>query len=133
VIALHVGVDESRQALLLRNQFAVPARLCVPVQIDTGTAYSGFAPQVFRHLDLRPFDRAAIRTPSTTEQPHYSNQFVVSLAFDKDGAEVLSPSLQVIECYFAPDEGIMGMLGRDVLNRCRFLFDGRANTYSLES
>jgi hypothetical protein len=133
VIDLHVGVDDSRQALLLRNGFAIPASVRVPVQIDTGTAYSGFALEVFRRLDIRPFERVAIRTPSTAEQPHFSDRYVISLAFDENGAELLAPSLRVIECFFAPDEGILGMLGRDVLDRCRFIYDGRANTFSLEA
>ena len=65
------------------------------------------------------------------ESPQRFRRFPVSLGMDEQGIEMLLPSVEVIECVFAPEEGIRGLLGRDVLAHCLLVYDGRRQAFSL--
>jgi hypothetical protein len=131
VVELLVGVNEARREVLQKNSFTVPERIRVPAQIDTGTEVSAIDAQVFKQLDIRPIDSVCVRTPSTAEASQSFPQYAVSLALDAEGIEMFLTSVEVIECVFAPDEGIRAMLGRDVLAHCLFVYDGKGKTFIL--
>jgi hypothetical protein len=128
-----VGVGEMRRRALQRTNLPVPQRVRVPVQIDTGTTYSALAPAVFRQLEIGdlPVDTVRVLVPGAQEAPCEFKQYVVSLSLDQEGIEMLIPSVEVLESNFGAEEGIQGMLGRDVLGHCLFVYDGQANTFSL--
>jgi hypothetical protein len=131
VVELLVGVNEARREVLQRNSLPILERIRVPAQIDTGTAFSAIDAQVFQRLDIRPIDSILVRTPSTTEAPQSFPQYAVSLALDADGIEMFLTSVEVIECAFAPEEGIRAMLGRDVLEHCLLVYDGKGKVFML--
>jgi hypothetical protein len=132
VLDILVGVDEVRRELLRKHQFPVPAPVRVPVQIDTGTAYSAVDGAVLQALDLKQIDTIAVRTPSTAEAPHQFRRFVVSLSVGAGDGQLVLASLLVLSCHFLPEEGIQGLLGQDVLALCDFHYHGRGKTFSLE-
>jgi hypothetical protein len=126
-------VSDPRRHVLENNQLPVPIRISILVQIDTGTPYSAFDPGLFPQLGIAAFDNVDIRTPSTGEQPHPADLYDVALDLvDSQGHSLHFPTVHVISCYFGADEGIRRLLGRDVLDHCRFLYDGPSRSFTLE-
>lgn len=132
VIGVFVSVTASRRYVATRFKNTVPEPVRVRALIDTGAAYSCFDSSVFRRLNLAPTYEVTILTPGTGDVPQQLNQYEVDL-------EILSPEQQVIfrferlAAVEAPlvAQGIEGLIGRDILSRCLFIFDSAANTFSL--
>lgn len=133
VIDVLVGVPSVRARLLRKAGFAVPTAVPVRALIDTGASVSGFAPRVFRELDLRPLDRIVINTPSTRpDEPHPCDQYLVAPAFVSGGRPYPFPEIHVIEtdCW-PPEFTIEALIGRDILNWCNFWYVGIDRTFNL--
>ncbi len=131
VVELLIGVNESRREVLRRNGFPVPERIRVAAQVDTGTRFSAVDRQVLSRLDIQPVDTILVRTTSTTEAPVPFRRYAVSVALETDQVELFLTSVEVLECFFAPDEGIQALLGRDVLENCLLVYDGKNKSFSL--
>ncbi len=133
VVDVLIGVPGVRASLLRKSNFPVPAAVPVRALIDTGASLSGFAPRVFRALDLRPLDQIEIYTPSTRPgSPYACDRYLVGLALVAGGRSHPFPDLHVIEtdCWL-PDEGIEALIGRDILSRCNFWYVGIEDTFNL--
>ena len=131
VIELLVGVSESRRDALKRNDLPVPRRVRAIVQIDTGAPFCIFAPFVFEQLEIKPVGIVDMRTPSTGESTCPFEQYLVSLSLPGGEIELHLSTREVVKAVFAPDEGIHGLLGRDLLEHCLFIYDGQHRTFSL--
>jgi hypothetical protein len=80
IICVLVGVSQNRQTRLEANGFPVPQRVQVRALIDTGSHMTGMIPDVFRSLEIGPFGRILVRTPSTTpDAPFQCDQYDVTL------------------------------------------------------
>lgn len=122
VVDVLVGVSSTRHALLVKHSFPVPQSVHVRALLDTGASISGFAPRVFRELDLTPVSTLDVLTPSTpADAPHVSDLFDVSLALVAGGTAHALPDLRVMsaDCWL-PGEGIEALVGMDIL--CRGFF-----------
>lgn len=132
-VGVFVGVSRSRDAALLRVGHRVPERVPVRLQIDTGSALTGFLRFVFEKLEIGPFRTVQVGTPSTTpDRPHTANQYDVVL-YLVSGTE-LTPidNVHAIDPQdFHPTEGVQGIIGRDVLDRCVFTFAGPDRQFHL--
>ena len=117
----------------MRVGFPVPPEIPLQLQLDTGSHLTGFPATIFRALDIPPFDEIAISTPSTKPgEVCKAPQFDVSLTLTApDGRTRLFPSVHVIasDDFSGP---VNGILGRDVLDECDFLWRGTAKTFRLE-
>lgn len=85
-------------------------------------------------LDLTPIDQKKVRTPATTpgQEPPGFDQFVVSIGIHTgEGMEALFDNIEVLGTYFAPEEGIQGMLGQDLLEHCLLVYNGPREMFSL--
>jgi hypothetical protein len=129
VIDVLVGVDDGREQLLTKHQFPIPQALRIRAQLDTGSAVSLVDPRILKNLDLTPIGTTWIRTPSTGPAPHASNQYVVSILLGEKDTGMHYPSVLVIEAVFGPEEVIQAVIGRDLLKKCTFLFDGGRNAF----
>lgn len=126
VLDVLVGVSVARRGLLVRHNFSVPQPVAVRALIDSDAPVSGFAPRVFRELDLTPVAKLGIITSSTSAfTPYDCDLFDVSLALVAGGAAHVLPDLQVMsaDCWH-PDEGFEALLGMDVLTRGFFQLMG---------
>ncbi|AWM41111.1 hypothetical protein GobsT_02810 [Gemmata obscuriglobus] len=122
IVDVRVAVSDRRRVLLERNGFPVPAPVFVRALLDTGASISGFAPRVFRALDLAPVSTLEVVTPSTpAHAPHASDIYDVSLALVANGSAHPLADMRVMaaDCWHA-DEGLEALLGVDVLSRCFF-------------
>lgn len=132
-LELLIGVNLLRRDALRRVNLPVPERIRVVAQIDTGTALSAMDRRVLTGLDLTPTNEMRVRTPTSAEQePSRFDQYVVSIGIDSgEGIEALFDNIEVLGTFFAPDEGIQGMLGRDVLEHCLLVYNGPRKGFSL--
>jgi hypothetical protein len=39
--------------------------------------------------------------------------------------------VEVIQCFFGPEEGLQALLGRDVLDHCLLVYDGTRRAFTL--
>jgi hypothetical protein len=131
VVDLLVGVHEERRAMLQKHGMPVPPRTRIPAQLDPGSSFSAIAPQILRDLGIDPIYDVLVRIPSTSDAPQTFRQTPVSLVLDCPRGEMHLPLVMVIESFFAPDEGIQAMLGRDVLEHCLLVYDGIHRTFTL--
>jgi hypothetical protein len=53
------------------------------------------------------------------------------LGLEEEGIEAHLPEVLVIECVFAPDDGLEALLGQDVLKHCLFFYNGPQNSFTL--
>ena len=132
-IVVMAGVSRNREKRLQAAGFPVPARLPVRVQVDTGSFATAFLPTVFRELDVQRFGTISVRTPSTRPgQPHVADQFDISLVLVSGVEQVIIPSVHAIASEdFDGEDGVQGILGRDVLSRCVFTYSGPESTFGL--
>jgi hypothetical protein len=131
VVELVVGVHEARREVLQRNNLPVPPRRRVRAQIDTGTTFTAIDAQILRSLGVLLIDRVTARTSSPSGEPQIFDQYAVSLGLDAGGVEMHLAEVLVLECVFAPEDGIQALLGQDVLRHCLFVHNGPENTFSL--
>lgn len=133
VIDVLVAVGSLRRALLDKHGLPHPEPVHVRTLIDTGSSHTLFAPRVFQLLGLGPVGNESIYTPSTAPgQPHECELFDTSLALVANGAAHPFGDRRVIgaDCW-EPGEGLEGLIGRDVLARCHFMYLGPEQAFTL--
>jgi hypothetical protein len=132
VISVLVGVSENRRRALQRVGFAVPPSVAVLAVIDTGSFATGLRPSIFDALGIQPFRTLPILTPSTKpDQPHICGQYDVSLTLVSGVNQLEIPSVHAIGTDDFREEGIQGIIGRDVLKRCVLNYYGPHATFEL--
>lgn len=133
VVDVLVGVSGPRQRMLRRHGFPIPQPIPVRAMIDTGSFVTGFAPRVFRSLGIGSVGTLAVFTPSTSpDAPHPAEAFDVTLSVVANGAAHPFTTARVIaaDCWL-PDEGVEGLVGRDLLDHCGFQYWGPERTFTL--
>jgi hypothetical protein len=131
VVSVRVGVSENRRKRLTSAGFPVPAEISLLLQLDTGSHLTGLPTAVFKTLQVTPFDEIPISTPSTKPgQVCMAFQFDVSVTLEAPDGTRRFPSVHAIasDDFQAP---VLGILGRDVLDHCHFVFDGASKTFRL--
>jgi hypothetical protein len=133
VISVLVGVPVVRRELLQRLQMSIPPAVSVRAQIDTGSHVTGFSREVFTALELSPFGRTPLRTPSTRPgEPFYADQYEVTLSFVSGMDPYPFPTVRVIASDdFRQGEEVEAIIGRDILNGCNFQYLGTAKRFEL--
>jgi hypothetical protein len=135
VIDVLVGVSPRREQLLLKHMFKVPDPVAVRAQIDTGANVSGFAGRVFAALDVTPVTKLAVITPAARDAaPQEFDAYDVTLYLVSDGIPRHFVETQVIASYGwhpTAEDGVEGVVGRDVLNRCHFMYYGVEGTFTI--
>lgn len=133
VICVLVGVPTLRRQVLQRLQMIVPSEITVRALIDTGSHVTGFSREVFTALELGPFGRTPLRTPSTRPgEPFYADQYEVSLSFVSGMDCYPFPTIRAIASDdFQRGDEVEAIIGRDILNRCNFQYLGFAGQFNL--
>ena len=133
VVDLFVGVSTHRRVVLHRNGFAIPPRVLVRAQIDTGSSFSVIRPDVLRlKLDIKPFDKINAHAVTVdVDRVESIEQYTVSLSLTAEQTEMLIQDVAVLGAYFGPAGDIEALIGRDVLDHCLFVYDGPRRIFSL--
>ena len=71
-----------------------------------------------------------IMTPSTGAAHHVCNQYDVSLSLLHPNLSLTLNTVPVLESNLAA-QGIQALIGRDILARCLFIYDGQFGNFSL--
>jgi hypothetical protein len=125
-----VGVSLPRAQALQRAGVALPSAVHIRGLIDTGASGTCVDPSCLEALGLAPTGQIPIHTPSTSGAPHLSDQYDISLVIVHPRLQLTLHALPVIASTLTP-QGIQALIGRDVLTRCLFLYDGVMGIFSL--
>lgn len=131
VVEVLVGVHEARRNVLRRNALVVPPRVRVRVQVDTGSEFTVIDGSVFGRLGIQAIDAVTLRPMSVSADTVQFPRFAVSLALPGEESELHLPSATVLGCHMTPEDGVQGVLGRDMLAHCLFVYDGRRRTFTI--
>lgn len=130
VLDILIGVSESRADALKRAAQLVPNRISIRALIDTGASCTCIDPTILSQLNLTATGAIPVHTPSTGGTPVLQNQFDVSLSLVHPYRSLTIPNIAVIESNLII-QGIDALIGRDVLKRCLFVYDGQEKHFTL--
>ena len=95
--------------------------------LDTGASCSCLDPVVANYLGLMGRGIADIVTPSTGQNPHTATEhdmaIVIPPALPED-MPLIMECLPVIESELLATQGVHSLIGRDVLQKCIFHYNG---------
>ena len=131
VIDVQIGVSTPRRIVLEQHNMAIPPNVPCRLLIDTGASGTCVDKGIIQALALTPSGSANIHTPSTgAGNAHACNQYDVGLLIPHPELSRIFPAIPVIESEFS-HQGIDGLLGRDILGRCLFIYNGELGVYTL--
>ncbi len=131
LVSVRIGVPRARQKALERNDLPVPPSLVCLAVVDTGAYLSGVDVGILEALELPgEVDLVAVRTASTTDEPHICPVYAVGLTLVHLNDSLRFPSLHVLATHFQPEERARVILGRDVLTCCHFEYDGPSRSFT---
>lgn len=130
IVEMFVAASIPRVAVLQQANQTPPNPVRIIGVIDTGASATCIDPTSLAPLGLTPINRVPIHTPSTGTAPVECDQYDVQLILlHKTMRHFHIPSLPVVASGCLP--GIQALIGRDVLSRCLFVYDGVTGIYSL--
>lgn len=130
VLTIAVGVSTPRYGALKAAGQTPPRPIGVPFLIDTGASHTWIDHVIIIPLGLSPTGSTTMHTPSTGAVPIESPTYDVSLYIHHDENSKFVTLLPVTAVDFSA-QLIKGLLGRDFLRSCLFVYDGLAETHSI--
>jgi hypothetical protein len=130
VITLLVGVSHPRQGMLQAANLPVPQPVQIRALIDTGASGTLIVAASLQSLALVPSGTTSMITPSTGPNPVPVDQYDVSLILTHPPVTIAIPAWPIVECQ-SLGGNYQALLGRDFLSLCLFVYDGRAQRFSL--
>lgn len=127
-----IGISAPRKEAMEKAGIAVPAFVSGTFLIDTGAYGTCVDPALVRPLSLTPSGSVSIQTPSTNGTAVSCNQYDVAIFIPGAGDEqgFFIPALPILETGLA-SQGIDGLIGRDILDRCTLIYIGSGRMLSL--
>ena|ERR1700683_5381948 len=132
LLIVHIGVSIPRFQALTTAGMSVPPASSGTFLVDTGASCSCVDPTLIAGFGLQPIGRTQIATPSTMGQPHFCDQFDISIFIPSSVATVghLIPAIPVLSTHLRA-QGIDGLIGRDVLKACTLIYNGTADLFTI--
>jgi hypothetical protein len=133
LLKVTVGVSHYRAAVLKKKGHQVPPGSQGTFLVDTGASGTCVDAKLLKPLGIQPTGSVDIQTPSTGKVPHPCSQYDVAILIPgmqqaQDGLFI--PALAVIETSLST-QGIGGLLGRDVLDCCIFIYNAGLKSFTL--
>jgi hypothetical protein len=126
-----IGVSLARAKALDLAGKSIPAHKRGVFLIDTGASGTCIDPGIIGSLAIPQSGSVEIETPSTAGKPCLCAQYDVSIYIPNDNKPPLViDALPVLETDLKA-QGIDGLLGRDVLSRCVFIFNPEIQLFTL--
>jgi predicted aspartyl protease len=127
-----VNVSDGLRDALMADGKPVPFPVKIDGLIDTGADCTCADPQVFRDLNLTRKGTCALWTPSTGEAAKEADEFDVDIKILGSGADQVFPmgTIAVAAADVAPF-GFQIIIGRDVLAKCLFSYNGQSRFFTL--
>lgn len=126
------GVSIPRQTAMQKAGLPVPPYVSGTFLLDTGASGTCVDPTLVLPLGLSPTGSCQMQTPSTAGNAVTCNLYDVSLYIPGNAGTqgFLIEALPVLETSLSA-QGIDGLIGRDVIDRCTFVYNGSAGMYTL--
>lgn len=118
------------EALRKRGKPAAVPTTCLAL-LDTGASSSALDYRLVASLGLMFHGSVTVHTPSTGPNVVVRNTYDACFVFDESGPDPLVATVAVIETDFT-GQGMLALIGRDILDLCTFVYDGRGGTFRLE-
>ena len=118
-----VMASPQRVAWLRAHGHPFPPPVTIRSLIDTGASSSCIDGSIVHRLGLEPRDLIEIHTPSTMGVPVLRNTYDISIIFGEGQPDPRTYTLEIVETELL-DQGFLLLVGRDILNRCVFHYDG---------
>ena len=130
---IHVKVMQSNQRVHALKNAGLPFSSPVVVLglIDTGASLSALDESIITTLDLAARGPTSIHTPSTGAAYEKRMTYEALVVLGEIAGKPLSKTIPVISCELAT-QGFFALIGRDLLQYCRLIYDGPKNSFSLE-
>jgi hypothetical protein len=130
MIDVLIGVTRARASALQMAKFPVPPPVPLRLLIDTGASGTCIEAGLLKPLGLVPKGQVPVQTPSTVLSPMMCDLFEVSVTLVHPLLPFSIETVSIVEC--PPiGSGIQGLLGRDLLAHCLFVYNGETGTFSL--
>jgi predicted aspartyl protease len=127
-----VGVSSGRAAALQQAGQPVPAPQRIRALIDTGASGSCVDPMIVTALGIQPTGTVPVCTPTTGMTPVVCNQYDVSILIPAPkGLPFQIATTAVTEHEFFAVQGFHALIGRDILSRCLFIYNGQISLFTL--
>lgn len=131
VVTVYIGVSAPRRVILERLGKPIPEPVRCQLLIDTGASRTNIDPWIIQTLSLTPTGCVEVHTPSTTAgNAHICHQYDVSLTIPHPGINRIFNAISVLEAALS-HQGLDGLLGRDILANCLFVYNGELGIYTL--
>ena len=128
-----VGVSAPRAEAMNASGIPVPQFVTGTFLVDTGASCTCVDPAFVASLGLIATGNVPMQTPSTAGVPVHCNQFDVTVYIPdsgQGGGGFYVGALPVVEASFA-GQGIEGLIGRDLIDRCTLIYNGSAGMFTL--
>lgn len=131
VIDTVVGLSGPRTAAMTRAGLTIPPLVNCRLLIDTGSSYTFLDSSIIAKLGMEPNGIVDVRT-LFAELGHEQEcrQYDVSLTILHPETSRCFNAIPIVESRVA-HPGIDGLLGRDVLDHCLFVYHGELRVYTL--
>ena len=129
-----IGVSIPRRDALKVAGQTVPDVVQIQALIDTGASATCLDPSVLKTLDLTPTGSTTIETPSTEGKPVIVDQYDVSLIVppaDLTQIPLIVSTLPVVCVSLLDSFGYHALIGRDILEKCLFSYNGSMKWFTL--
>jgi hypothetical protein len=104
--------------------------MIVSAMLDTGASCSAVDPEVINRLDLQWTGEVDVSTISTGVASERRDQYEAMIALHMDSSQAFSPSYTIpaMPVVAAPlaHEGFLVLIGRDILSRGPFVYNGKS-------
>jgi hypothetical protein len=130
---INVKIMQSNQRARALKQAGLPfsSPQVVLGLIDTGASISAVDETVITSLDLAPRSPISIHTPSTGPAYEKRITYEALVVLGETTRKPLSKTILVLGCELA-SQGFFALIGRDLLQYCRLVYDGPKNSFTLE-
>jgi hypothetical protein len=136
IVDVAIGVTAARRAALIAAQQPVPPDMLARLLIDTGASNTNICGSVINALGIVPTNFTPVHTPSTGQQPVQMPVYDAKIVFHfppSAGAPIpplVRDTVAVIGSDFT-NQGIQGLLGRDMMRNAVIVYHGDVGLCSI--
>lgn len=133
IVQVAVGVSKYRAEAMREAGIEIPKWKVGYFLIDTGASGTCIDHSLIQPLTIPPSGAVNVQTPSTGDGHHSCYQYDVLLYIpgsDETKEGLMVESLPILETALSP-QGIDGLLGRDVLDRCTLIYNSDLKMFTL--